>query len=475
MTPASINPVVTPDLLDQIDVREGTVLSILRRALFVAFTLIAFAPAEAAVVVSVIPSNPLMDERLNISVKGLRAHTSIALTAKSLASDGLWWRSEAVFRSDSRGTIDANAQAPFSGSYRGADGMGLFWSMSPDAAPENADHAFFEISDFARPVTTLFEIRDGNRIVGKISLERYFAGPGVHSISVRDGILGTLYEPVDSVVHPGVLVLGGSDGGYGQPDVAMLLASHGFAALSLAYFGEKGLPGTLENVPMEYFAKAVEWMRKRPDIDRRSIAIYGASRGTEPALYTAAIVPDVSAVVVRSPSIVLWGGVSASHLPGSAAWTANGKPLPYIANTLYPDFILTYLWDRLTHSPVKQTPLFVEDFSRFGSTASVEIPVENIRGPVMLLAGKDDQIWPSALMTERIVARLRAHHHPFPDQAIAYDGVGHPISYAYLPLRGDLNGLPFAVGGDVEGVTKAQFDAWPRILKFLTTAAAHPH
>lgn len=411
-------------------------LTVLRRSMIAAMALIAFAPARAAIVIGVTPSSPLMDERLNISVTGLRADAPVALIARSLASDGLWWRSETMFRSDSRGAINLNSQAPLSGSYRGTDAMGLFWSMSPDAAPKNADHAFFEIADFARPVTTIFEVRDGNGIVARMSLERRFARPGVRSITVRDGILGTLYEPGDSAAHPGVLVLGGSEGGYGQPDVAMLFASHGFAALSLAYFGEMGLPATLENVPMEYFAKAIRWMRNRPDIDPGSIAIYGASRGTEPALYTAATVPGVSAVVARSPSFVLWGGVSASHLPGDAAWTANGKPLPYIANTLYPDFILTYLWDRLSQTPIRQTPLFIEDMARFGDAASIAIPVEKIHGPVLLLAGKDDQIWPSPVFVDRILARLRRFGHPYDDRASSMTASGIRSHTPIFPRAG---------------------------------------
>ncbi len=249
----------------------------------------------------------------------------------------------------------------------------------------------------------------------------------------------------------------------------MLLASHGFAALSLAYFGEKGLPATLENVPMEYFAKAIQRMHHDPAIDARFIAIYGASRGSEPALTTAATAAGVDAVVARSPSFVLWGGVTANHLPGNAAWTLGAKPLPYVANTLYPDFLLTYLWDKLTGTPVRQTPLFLEDLKRFGNTAPVEIPVENIRGPVMLLAGGDDQIWPSRLMASHILARRRGLHDA--DQMLTYDDVGHPIPYAYLPTNGRQQELPFAVGGTAEGTARAQADAWPRILKFLKAAA----
>ena len=318
----------------------------------------------------------------------------------------------------------------------------------------------------------MLDVHDNGHVVATLSIERRFAGAGVRTIAIRDRIVGELYEPAGGAAHPGVLVIGGSDGGFGEPDVAMLLASHGYAALSLAYFGEKNLPATLEAVPMEYFALAVRRLRQSPGVDRRFIAIYGASRGTEAALYTAATLPGVRAVVARSPSPVLWGGVTANHMPGDAAWTLHGRPLPYIANTLNAGFVFGYLLNRVTGTPVPQTPLFLKNLAQHGGTTAIEIPVEKIGGPVMVLAGRDDQIWPSPLMASRIMARLHAHHHPYADEAWFYPGTGHPIPYAYLPTGGQRQTMPFAIGGNAEGTARAQADAWPRILKFLHAAYA---
>jgi hypothetical protein len=430
------------------------------------------APATAAVSIAVTPPDPLVDQRLDVAVSGLRPHVRVWVTARSRAQDGLWWRSRALFRSDEKGRIDLSAQAPLSGAYRGVDGMGLFWSMSPDDEPKSADHGSFALEDFSRPIETVVEVADAGGVIASATVERRYALAGVRAVAVRQGIVGVLYAPGDGKAHPGVLVIGGSDGGPGAPGVAMLLASHGFSALSLSYFGEPGLPPTLEGVPMEYFERALRWMRHQSSVDPRSVAIYAESRGTEPGLTTAASDPGVSAVVARSPSFVLWGGVTASHLPGKAAWTLNGRPAPYIANTLYPDFVLTFLWDRLTGTPVRQTPLFLEDLARFGDTARVEIPVERIRGPVMLLAGADDQIWPSTLMAGRLMARLRRNSHPYPDLSLTYANVGHPIPFAYMPQRGRRAHAALAVGGAPEGAAAAQADAWPRIVRFLTDAAA---
>jgi hypothetical protein len=425
----------------------------------------------AAVSITATPGFALLDQRLAIRISGLNPNATVRVSAKSQAQDTLWWRSEALFIADDRGQIDLDHQAPQSGSYGGTDGMGLFWSMRPDKEPKRADHLSFAIEDFSKPTITAIEVTDPSGATVSTSIERHYASAGVRSQTVRNGIIATLYKSDQSEPLPGVLVIGGSDGGPGAPGVAMLLASHGLAALSLSYFGVSGLPPTLENIPLEYFQKALLWMRSQPDINPRSIAIYAESRGTEAALFTAATDPEVSAIVARSPSFIFWSGVTKSHLPGKPAWTYQGRPQPYVANTLYPDFVLKYLWDRATGKPVRQTPLFLEDLARATEPDKIPIPVEKIHGPLMLLAGSDDQIWPSTMMAERIMARLRLRGHAYHDQSLTFADVGHSIPYVYLPTRGNWRDSPFAIGGTPEGMAKAQANAWPQILKFLLDAA----
>lgn len=429
------------------------------------------AAAASTARITILPPSPLLDQRLQISVSGLEPAKTVTLVATTRAPDGLSWRSEATFRSGEHGEIDLKDARPLSGSYHSADVMGLFWSMSPDTQARGGEHAYFDVPDPSKPIDTRLALRDGSRVLVEAHITRRFADSNVRARPASGGVTGILYAPADNATHPSVLVIGGSDGGPGAPDVAMMLASHGFAALSMAYFGARGLPSTLEAIPMEDFARAIGWLRRQPGVDPRFVALYGESRGTEPALWTAAHNGDVSAVVARSPSFVLWGGITARHLPGAAAWTDRGKPLAYIPNRLSAGILATFLWDVATGTSFRQTRLFEENLTEFDS-APAEIPVEKIRGPVLLLAGEDDQIWPSKVMADRIVARLKRHNHPYPDQLLAYPGVGHPVPYAYLPLAGDRSRSRFAVGGTPEGYAKAQSDAWPKMVAFLNAAAA---
>ena len=417
---------------------------------------LARAPAPPAIQAS--PGQPLMDQPFRLDITGLPRGEPATLTARAQAQDGVWWQ---------------GAAALSGGPAIGVEAAPLIAAMSAGPAAKGGDRQSFAVIDVSKPLPVTFEVRAQGHLLASRTVTRRFGPADVCPFAIRDdGVVGVFYQPTSPGPHPGVLVIGGSDGGFGAPQVAMMLANHGFAVLSLAYFGETGLPPTLEGVPMESFSRAIAWLRRNPAVDPRFVAIYAESRGTEPALYTAATAQGVSAVVARSPSFALWGGVSASHLPGKPAWTAAGKPLPAIPNTLHPHFIAAYLGDKLTGRPVRQTPLFLEDLAHFGDTVHAEIAVEKISAPLLLLAGQDDQVWPSAMMAARIEARRRRFGRAAADQLVVYPGVGHAIPYAYLPVRQrDADG-PFAVGGTPLGEARAQADAWPRILRFLTEAAA---
>src|ERR1051326_4096570 len=80
----------------------------------------------------------------------------------------------------------------------------------------------------------------------------------------HDGLVGVLFHPEpasdSTATLPGILVLGGSEGGLHEIDAAFL-AERGYAALALAYYGLPGLPDVLKNIPLEYFATALDYLR----------------------------------------------------------------------------------------------------------------------------------------------------------------------------------------------------------------------
>jgi dienelactone hydrolase len=291
-------------------------------------------------------------------------------------------------------------------------------------------------------------------------------GPGVRSVVVReDGVVGTLVLPAGPPPYPVVIAVGGSAPGiFALP--ALPFAAHGIATLALAYFGMEQLPRELKGIPLEYFRRAIQWLARREEIRPGTLGIAGGSRGGELALLIAATYPEIKAAVGWAPSGVLYAGLSRNAEAPVAAWRHEGRDLPFAR--FDPAAVD---WHR---RPIRFTPGFVAGLSDTAATLAAEIPVERINGPVLLISGSDDQVWPASLLAEIAVRRLRERSHPFPVEHLCYEGAGHgimpPLPY---PSSGEthfvhpVTGYDFDLGGTPELNAKASADSWGRIVRFF--------
>jgi dienelactone hydrolase len=285
--------------------------------------------------------------------------------------------------------------------------------------------------------------------------QQTIASPPSLSLTVPDsGFAGRYYEPTTST-GPAVIVLNGSNGGYPSSRIGRSLADNGNPALLLSYFSgqgsppDAGLPTRLQDIPLEYFCRVIEWLHARTG---QAVVLIGESRGAELALLLASRRADVAGVVAFAPSTAVWRAPGFSpNEPVRAAWTLGGRPLPYLRDAA--DSGLTS----------------VERFSRtLGQGAgAAAIPVEQIRGRVLLVAGDDDRIWPSGPMADSIASRAREHGGP-EVQVLRYPNAGH-LLMGPGPGRERFVAGNFVVefGGTEAGNRAARDDAWARTLSFL--------
>lgn len=272
-------------------------------------------------------------------------------------------------------------------------------------------------------------------------------------VAVRDdGLVATWYAPAKKA--PVILVLGGSEcGEKGGRYLAENIASQGFGALALAYCGTENLPPAIQNIPLEYFGKAIDWLAKQPLADKDHIGIYGSSIGGETALVVAARDPRLKAVVAGAPSSVVWQGFDPRDYSSIApTYLLDGKAVPYLPYDMSKAF--TSVLD-----------LYQRSLDTLPTHPDAIIPVENINGPVLLISGKADALWPSTAMSGQVMARLEAKHFRFPHDHVAYDNAGHvaPIPPSDNPALKPLEGL----GGTPDGNALARADAWKRTLAFF--------
>jgi dienelactone hydrolase len=210
---------------------------------------------------------------------------------------------------------------------------------------------------------------------------------------------------------------------------AALLASHGYPALAVAYFHDPGRPDQLQDIPLEYFATAARRLATESGVRRGRVATLGYSRGTEPAMLVGVYFPElIDGVVVYAPTST----VAAGFPSGGAAWTRAGKPI----------------------------------------AAGSPIPVERLDGPILLLAGDDDKLWPSARFVQELTDRLDAHHVGHPHRALVFSQAGHgvgtfPFQPAGTTLIHPVTGRLLALGGIRPANAAARRGGWPKVLEFL--------
>src|SRR5579862_2957625 len=176
------------------------------------------------------PNRILIDEQASIRAIGLKAGERVNIQSELVDGMGEHWTAQADFVADAEGNIDTAKQPALAGSYREISTMGLIWSMMPASRKTGR----YQVPRDIQPIE--FRLMRGKMQVASAHLEQIPIAEGVQRVRVHEGALrGTLFLPAGKDRHPGVLTLGGSEGG--QPSLrAAWLASHGYAALALAYF-----------------------------------------------------------------------------------------------------------------------------------------------------------------------------------------------------------------------------------------------
>jgi dienelactone hydrolase/uncharacterized protein (DUF2141 family) len=289
------------------------------------------------------------------------------------------------------------------------------------------------------------------------------APAGVTKVDLREnGLYGELYVPASDKPVPAIIVLGGSEGGVmTASQVGVGFAKHGYAVLALAYFQEEGLPKTLEGVPLEYFDKGVEWLKKQKGIDANHIGVIGGSRGSEAALLLGSRRKDITAVAAFAPSNYVWQGLGSNPMAAAAAWTLAGKAIPFVTP------------DGAAYRPDNMKLMFTNAIDK-KPAADTEIAVEKINGPILFISGKADALWPSADMSNRAVARLKAKGFKHKVENWQYDGAGHLVFMGDPTSPGAISMSKAApnpmLGGTGEAGMKAWTDNWPKTLAFFDAA-----
>jgi dienelactone hydrolase len=422
-----------------------------------------------AATIEVSSQESLLDQEVVIRLVGLRPRENVEIRAEALDARGITWKSYGLFQADRQGVIDLSKQAPLQGSYEGIDSMGLFWAMHP---PQSERGASFKMSGESFSVK-IIAYSDGTEITSR-EIVRLRKAVDVKQITVReDGLVALLFLPPSEKALPVIITLSGSNGGLGENRAQLLASSSGCAVLALGYFGVEGLPEKLQDIPLEYFETAFAWIKKHPSLDASHVGIYGISRGAELALILGSWFPDsVQAIAAVVPSAVIHGGLSDTPVH---AWTYRGAPLAPFAPVPKADF------KEKEGSDPEHAVSFVENFldgMHSPVYKAAAIPVEKIKGSILLISGGDDKLWPSELYATQIQKRLEEKNAKAICEHLHYPKAGHAMGIPLVPQSGPSYYHPvgkfwLTLGGTPAEDNRASRDAWDKLVAFFQRSLRH--
>ncbi len=399
----------------------------------------------AAVALHPSPGTEVVDgDAPHLQVSGLMAgeHVRVHLFRKAIgygvndyAGKPVFAHAEAVFVADKNGDVSVDTAISVEGTYVGADALGLLWSGT----------RMTESGDSSQAITQNVALRDNSDVlvrVERISMPsaewletRLRLTNGSRDLSFEEvrvpGLTGVFARPKETSDHPlpVILLLHGSEGGTwaSAKDTAARFARLGYASFAVIYFawpgtGVPSAPQALMNIPLETLAKSRDWLLQQPNVNARTVAIWGVSKGAEFALVGATQYPWIERVVACVPSSVVWTGFGRALKPGEldSSWTIDGKELSVIDREGWED-VSALRW---TSAFVHQRAL---DMASEEELQAARIRIERSHAKMLLLAADKDVVWPSALMTRQIEATLRAHGEKDEERSIVFPNASHFI------------------------------------------------
>ena len=424
---------------------------------------------------SITPEDALIDVPRRIALDGLAPGEQVEVASCTLRGAGVPWRAAARFVADAEGTVDLWRDAPVAGSYQGVSAMGLVWAQVPDTA---GARELFDAEPAAALATDILARRDGDARPVRGGFVQRLAAAGVTRREVREeGLVGTLFLPAGPGPHPAVMILNGSGGGINEPRAA-LYASHGYAAFALGYFKAPGLSDYISATRLEYFETALAWMHRTLKPLQGFVALSGQSRGGELVLLLGTLFQaSVSAVIGYVPGAVVHCAQNACD-PAlgreGPAWIFRGRPLPHVWEN---NRTATWApWDE-GPEPRRHADALLTALQDPEAVERARIPVEKIRGPVMVLSATDDGSWPSSLYGRMVTERLAQFGHPHAVAHLDFEGAGHSILFPFVPTTQlayahPVSGRRSTSGGTPAHNAHADEASWQGVLRFLQQAVA---
>lgn len=421
---------------------------------------------------SVVPAQAQIDAAFQVVGEGFAP--SYRLTIRSYTTDvsGRQWQGITHVTPDAAGHFTI-ANAPE-----------LLWNMQPE---DNGLLPSLFIPRSDQPLQIKLEIySEESHLLATTYAERFICIKPFIYIDVDEAdVKGRLLMPEGEGSFPGVVLCSGSEGGiFSQLLSAQYLVSKGYAVFIAAFYNYLDLPKELYDIPLETFKNAINYFAQRDNIIADKIAIIASSKGAEGVLAAAANFTDfpAKAIVVMSPSAMIWQGIGRGKPKAKSSWSISGKSLPYMDMKgvyILPQFLVANFIRKMKLEKalfplvrISLAPAYIAGRSKRKNNAAVAIDVGKIDIPLLAMAGESDRVWYSADMLRVLKQRREQVGIAKRDEYYFYPNAGHLFQLPNMPATASWMARPGSklipnFGGHPAANAFAHRDAWQRIERFL--------
>lgn len=159
-----------------------------------------------------------------------------------------------------------------------------------------------------------------------------------------------------------------------------------------------------------------------------------------------------------SGSGVVWQAVQKDP---ASSWIKEGKPLPYVPLKYSFSTIIGFIRKK----QVSLRSSYLNGLKDKKAVEAAAIPVEKTSGPILMISGGQDALWPSDVTSEMAAGRLTRLKFPHPFRHLKIKEAGHITGFPYLPaiqLRGNM-----IFSRKFEPNTRAAIEAWREMFDFF--------
>ena len=240
------------------------------------------------------------------------------------------------------------------------------------------------------------------------------------------GFVGHMAEPDTGSDRAVIIVMGGEQSLLPGIKFAERFADYGIIGLSVSLFGAEGLPDSPNQIPVDMFFPAVDFLKKEKKIQH--ISIYGQSMGSIFAVLVAQYIGGFENLIMVSPTHVPFEGTlkNKKTMTSSSVATWKGKDIPFVTA----DFsrVKAGKYQKHPDAKCKVTGMWVayhDAYADGDKVKAAKLHVEKTEARVLLIAGEEDEAWPAEYSVRTIEKELNDKGYDKDVKVIVYPHGSH--------------------------------------------------